>query len=70
MKQQALTAIALIGLGGVLSAPSFSADSQVAELSKKDQDFIEEALSSGSLALSDNRFKRKKHEPLFYNFVE
>ena len=49
MKQQVFAVIALIGLGGLLSAPSFGADSQVAELSKKDQDFIEEFLGADFL---------------------
>ena len=49
MKQQALVAIAISGLGGLLSAPSFGADSQVAELSKQDRAFIEEYLGDDFL---------------------
>ena len=44
MKQWALAAVALIGLGGVLGTPAFGAESQAAELSKQDRAFIEEHL--------------------------
>jgi len=49
MKQQALAAVAFIGLSGVLSAPSFGADAEVAELSKKDRDFIADNLGADFL---------------------
>jgi hypothetical protein len=49
MKRRSLAAIALVGLGGGVIAPSVGAESQVAELSKQDRAFIEEQLGAGFL---------------------